>query len=214
MGKKLNLKEGDIFNRLTLLKIYVIKDKNGHKGLWKCSCGIEKLYTNSKVVSGHTNSCGCYRSDQRILINTKHGYSKKYNTTSEYKTWQKIKDRCLNTNNQDYIHYGGRGINICNEWLDFKIFIKDMGNKPDKNYSIERIDFNLGYFKENCKWILKKLQSKNRRNSIFVNVNNKIDKICLKEACQILNLNYMQTLYQFRKTNTLPQNIKLLKNIT
>lgn len=46
MGKKLNLKEGDIFNRLTLLKIYVIKDKNGHKGLWKCSCGIEKLYAN------------------------------------------------------------------------------------------------------------------------------------------------------------------------
>lgn len=88
-----------------------------------------------------------------------------------------------------------------------------MGNKPDKNYSIERIDFNLGYFKENCKWILKKLQSKNRRNSIFVNVNNKIDKICLKEACQILNLNYMQTLYQFRKTNTLPQNIKLLTDI-
>lgn len=209
MARKLKLKENDVYGRLTLLKLYVEKTKQGYKGLWKCSCGNKKLYINSKVVSGHTNSCGCYRSERLILINTKHGCSKKHKESTEYKTWQRIKDRCFNKNNQDYIHYGGRGITVCEEWLTFINFFNDMGKKPNANYSIERIDVDKNYSKENCKWILKTEQPKNRRNSIFVKVNN--NKMCLKEACTLLNYSYVKILYQYNKFKKLPNSVELWK---
>lgn len=207
MGRKLKLKEGDKFGRLTLLKLIVDKTKNGYKGLWRCDCTIEKNYINSKVVSGHTNSCGCYRNDRRILINTKHGYSKKHNESSEYITWQKMKDRCLNSKSPDFIHYGAIGISVCIEWLLFENFIKDMGNKPSMEYSIERIDVYGNYCPENCKWILKTNQPKNRKTNIFVKIQN--DKLCLKDACRQLELNYPKVLKEFRKSKTLPKEIKL-----
>ncbi len=207
MGRKLNLKEGDKFGRLTLLKLIVETTNQGYKGLWRCDCGIEKHYTNSKIVSGHTNSCGCYRNDMRILINTKHGHSKKHNETPEYKIWQKMKDRCLNQNNPDFLHYGGRNITVCEKWLDFKNFIKDMGNRPSDKYSIERIDVNEGYNSINCEWILKSNQPKNRRTNIFVNING--TKMCLKDGCRYLNISYSKVLSNFRKLKILPNEIKL-----
>ncbi len=213
MAKTLNINIGDKFNRLVLIELTDKKsNQNDFIGVWKCDCGIVKEIVNSKVRAGHTKSCGCYAKDMRHKAHYKHGYSLKHNETSEYKTWQKMKDRCTNINSPDYHHYGGRGIKVCDSWLEkFENFIQDMGNKPSINYSIERIDFNGNYEPINCKWILKTEQTKNKRNNIFVILDSK--KLCLSEACRKLNINYIQTLYKYRKNKYLPENLKIYEEV-
>jgi len=104
-----------------------------------------------------------------VKANTKHGETKRGNISIEYKTWSSIKNRCSNSNYPWYYNYGGRGIKVCKEWInDYQQFLDDMGRRPN-GYSIERIDNNKGYSKENCKWIPRSCQNNNRRNSIIFN---------------------------------------------
>ena len=88
--------------------------------------------------------------------------------SSTYRSWHKIKQRCLNKKNNRYSSYGGRGIGICEKWLNFEGFYEDMGDRP-MGTSIERVDNNIGYFKDNCKWANGSIQSANRRRSIKSN---------------------------------------------
>lgn len=86
-----------------------------------------------------------------------------------YNTWRSMKQRCFNSNSTAYRYYGGRGITICDYWLGkngFTNFINDMGKRPTKNHSIDRIDNDGNYEPNNCKWSTKKQQIKNRRISI------------------------------------------------
>jgi hypothetical protein len=79
----------------------------------------------------------------------------------EKSTWFNMKDRCLNVNHERYLSYGGRGISVCDEWLIFDNFIKDMGLCPD-GMTLDRIDNNKGYYKENCRWADITTQQRNR----------------------------------------------------
>jgi len=91
--------------------------------------------------------------------------------TPEYKAWTKMKERCLNPSCKEYPNYGGRGIAICDDWINNPHkFIKDMGEKPEpkRNYSLERIDNEKGYCKDNCKWADKKEQARNRRSNVWI----------------------------------------------
>jgi len=98
-----------------------------------------------------------------IHRNTTHGLT----GTIEYHIWEGIKGRCLNANNKDYYNYGERGIKVCLTWQDsFEVFLKDMGLRPSKLHSIDRIDNAKGYSKDNCKWATKKEQSRNKRSNI------------------------------------------------
>lgn len=80
-----------------------------------------------------------------------------------YSTWANMLTRCYWTGDQNYMNYGGRGINVCSRWLHFKNFVADMGVKPDPTFSLERIDNDLGYSKDNCKWASRSDQCLNRR---------------------------------------------------
>jgi len=159
--------------------------------LCKCDCGNETTTSFTSVRNGASKSCGCSMAEFVSKSKIKHGLclNKNGNKTSIYTTWLKMKHRCLNSNNKDFQHYGGRGITVCERWLtSVENFYKDMGDKPDKNYSIERIDVNENYCPENCKWILKKLQNRNQRTSKYIEYNNK--QLLLSEWCKELNLNY------------------------
>ena len=90
-----------------------------------------------------------------------------------------MKRRCLNKNEKCYPRYGGRGIKICGEWLDFFAFYKDMSKSFIEGMSLERIDNNKGYFKANCKWIPIELQAKNKRSVVLYEFVGK--KLCIPD---------------------------------
>ncbi len=97
-----------------------------------------------------------------------HGKSR----TSEYKIYQGILARCYNENDNSYYNYGKRGIKVCDRWLEsFENFYEDMGDKPGPNYSIDRINSNGDYCKENCKWSTDKEQGNNRKTNKFLEYN-------------------------------------------
>lgn len=91
----------------------------------------------------------------------KHGMYK----TSIYKTWSSMKARCNNPNRVGYENWGGRGIKVCKRWNDFVNFFEDMGERPSSSCSLDRINNNENYSKENCRWATRKEQNRNHRGN-------------------------------------------------
>lgn len=149
---------GRRFGRLIALKDSDERYQGSIKWLCRCDCGNLTKVTSSSLVSGHTKSCGCLGKERRKEANTIHGMSR----TPTYKTWVKIKQRCLNPNNSRFKDYGGRGIKVCDHWMKFENFYKNMGDKPEGK-SIDRINNDGDYEPKNCKWSTAKQQAENRR---------------------------------------------------
>jgi hypothetical protein len=136
-----------------------------------CDCGKTCFVTRKSLltVSGSNSkkSCGCLQREaaQKAIVianrgNTTHGMSK----SPEFKTWLGMIGRCTNKNDKGYKNYGGRGIKVCDSWINsFSEFFIDMGSKPGLGYSIERKDVNGDYCPENCVWATAKVQGRNRR---------------------------------------------------
>lgn len=162
---------GRRFGRLIVL--YEIKERTNDgavKWVCQCDCG-NKSNIRSKSKTGETQSCGCINKEQLSKAKFKHGYSRK--TTVEYRAWKAMRQRCYNQNYEHYKHYGGRGIKVCGSWLNsFECFLIDMGRKPSKKHSLDRVRTDGDYGPENCRWATQIEQTNNKRNNHWIEHNN------------------------------------------
>jgi len=169
MGKKIDL-TGMKFGRLTVIEESKERKKD-NRVMWRCICSCDKgkeVNVRSWVlISGETKSCGCLISESITKINKrKKTHGKRRNedgsTNKMYSIWSSMKARCNRKNHKAYKYYGGRGIKVCDEWRNsFEQFYNDMGDCPG-GYSIERINNNGNYCKENCMWIPVEKQQRNK----------------------------------------------------
>jgi len=138
------------------------KGNNHNMWLCLCQCGNLKLVFQSNLVkSSHSTSCGCLRTKQLVKRSLRHGQS--YEKAGSYGAWLSMKQRCLNSNNKRYIHYGGRGITICDRWLNsFESFFADMGVRPE-GLTLDSINNDANYEPGNCRWATWLQQRHNRR---------------------------------------------------
>lgn len=160
---------GNRYGRLVVLRFIKTDDKR--RSLWECQCDCGKtvIVQKSNLTSGNTKSCGCLSSS----LKTTHNKSK----SRLYSVWRGMKQRCLNPKDAEYHNYGGRGITVCNEWLDFKNFYDWAINNgfveesPKHKNTIDRIDVNGNYEPGNCRFVDMKIQSNNTRRNRYITFN-------------------------------------------
>lgn len=170
-GKPFKNISGNRYDSLVVLNLdHRDKIKKGYNYYYrcKCDCGNECVKSLNYLTRNDTkhkccDKCGeVYRAEASYI----HGGHK--NAMKEYSAWQHMKARCLNPNNHNYHHYGGRGIKVCERWINsFENFINDMGEmpQPKNKYSLDRIDHDGDYTPENCKWSTQKDQLNNQRRT-------------------------------------------------
>ena len=191
MRKIINL-TGEIVGRLLVIKRAPDKNK---RIMWYCDChcGNQVIISRSHLRSSAIKSCGCLRSETTINYNRSkitHGAKRNGCATKEYSCWNSMKGRCYNSDDKAYKYYGGRGIKMCDRWKNsFALFLEDMGERPSKNYSIDRVDNNGNYELSNCRWATRQEQANNKRDNIM------IGNQTLTQVCKERNLPYI-TIYK------------------
>lgn len=168
MEKLPNDLTGRVFGALVVLGRAGTK---GTSATWhcRCACGSVAEVRRNHLVTGHTSSCGCAK--KAMATSQTHARTHGYFGTRVYKAWVNMKQRCLNPKNARFPDYGGRGISIDPRWERFETFLEDMGEPPSNNHTLERDDNELGYSKQNCRWIPMEEQAVNKRTNVFVEHN-------------------------------------------
>ena len=136
--------------------VFVRRHKTNGQHYWKfrCDCGEAIVARVGSVRSANTASCGCLK----LQIATRHNMSK----SPEYRAWSAMLDRCSNPKNKSFHNYGGRGIKVSRRWRTFENFYADLGPRPP-GLTLERLNNERGYDKQNCKWATWTEQGRNRR---------------------------------------------------
>ncbi len=196
-GPKIKDLTGQRFGRLVVMyqNGFRYKPSGQRTVLWhcKCDCGVEKDIPSSTLRNGRSRSCGCLNSDLASERSYRHGGCTNGKLEGIYKIWRDMKGRCYQKSNNRYNIYGGRGIKVCKEWLDYSAFREwALANGYKAGLSIDRIDVNGDYCPENCRWATDTEQANNRRSNHFITAFGKTKTIA--EWAKEFDLKY-STLY-------------------
>lgn len=174
---------GEKFHMLTVVERVQNTDRGMPMFRCICDCGNETIVRGSNLKSGAVKSCGCLK---RISHSTTHNMSK----SKIYRIWAGMKNRCYNKNAKPYKRYGGRGVLVCDEWLDsFENFYGwAIASGYEEGLTIERIDNNGNYAPNNCKWIPLGRQASNRSRNKSIKYKGEVHN--LAEWCRKLGISY------------------------
>lgn len=174
-----------------LLTVIGLAETDTRKTYWvcKCDCGNMKTVRSDSLLCGAIKSCGCIKRKQDEVNLTKN-HRHKMSGTRIYSEWQGMKGRCYNKGNARYADWGGRGIEVCEQWRNsFESFYTwAMANGYQDNLTIDRIDNNGNYCPENCRWVGQQEQCRNRRSNINLTIGNSTRT--LMEWCEIFQVDY------------------------
>ena len=172
MPRREHFEPGTIFGDL---KVCAFDGIRSGRAFWRCECICRGAVSvaSDKLKSGARTNCGCKTKQLREQIarrmgraNTQHGLS--MTKSPEYHAWRAMRSRCTNPKNREYCRYGGRGITVAQAWDSFEAFYEDMGTRPSSKHSLDRRNNNLGYSKENCRWVIAKTQARNRSDNTIL----------------------------------------------
>ena len=155
---------GERYGLWTVLKpLGKIKKWGNHYYECQCDCGVIKAISSTNLVNGRSNAC-------KSSVHMKgRGATHGMRYTKIYRVYLNMKARCYKPKTESYPIYGGRGIRVCDEWIEsFVNFYEDMKHGYAEHLSLERIDVNGNYCKENCKWVTLSDQCKNKRNTAYI----------------------------------------------
>lgn len=170
---------GQRFGRLVVLER---AESNGRQAKWKCQCDCGRISTpfGFSLKSGDSKSCGCVAAekskerwknptpDMRAKLG-KHAITHNMSKHKAFRAWTDMKTRCLHKKSKWYPSYGGRGITICQRWLDgFIYFWEDMGPAWFEGATLGRIDNNGNYEPSNVRWETARQQQRNKSNTLFI----------------------------------------------
>lgn len=150
---------GERYGRLVVTGDAPDGKRNSRRFICQCDCGNQTEVSFSNLSSKQIVSCGCFQKDTAGQHTIKHRKS----NSPEYAVWRNMISRCTKPSNIRWGDYGGRGIKVCDEWLVFENFWKDMGDRPTPKHQLDRINNDLGYFRDNCRWATVSENMRNRR---------------------------------------------------
>ena len=164
-SQKFNDLTGRRFGRLTAMG-YAGK-KNG-KPFFRCLCicGKQTIVMGLNLYAGYTKSCGCLHSERTSKAFRTHGHAGHGRQSTEYRIWQSMWTRCTNPKSISWKWYGARGISVCARWSSFEAFLEDMGVRPSRHLTLDRIENDGNYEPSNCRWATGKEQAATRRRPL------------------------------------------------
>lgn len=193
MGKIKDL-TGMVYGRLTVISFSHRSSCNQYYWDCLCICGNKTKVVAGNINNGHTKSCGCLSIEKASERAITHNQSK----SLEHKSWRRMKTRCLNVNTPGFKNWGGRGITICDRWLNsFENFFADMGIAPSSKHSLDRIDNNGNYEPGNCRWATIIEQANNRRTNNMIEYNGETKSLSM--WCVELSIKYERTRIRISK---------------
>lgn len=168
---------------LTVVAFSHLDPSRGAMWSCRCDCGGDVITRGSSLRSGNTRSCGCRKTAGMREALVRHGMA----GSAEYRAWRHMLNRCYRLAESNYADYGGRGIVVCDRWrTSFENFYADMGARPGRGYSIDRINVNGNYEPSNCRWATCKEQCNNRRSNRLLCISG--EKASLSQWRDRLNL--------------------------